>query len=97
LWREHLGESYEEGGSISGRLRLWRETARANIELLKSKTPQRALPFSRSLLLPYSVRSSPREQLAAMGVDLSSNFDLQFDPGWLEIHCSPNWIRNMFI
>ena len=52
----------------------------------------------RGLALPYSAASTPAAQLADLGIDPSaSRLDLCFNPGWLEVQFSPNWVRNMFL
>jgi hypothetical protein len=53
--------------------------------------------LDRSFVLPYSTRSTPRAQLADLGVVLAPEaIELCFEPSWLEVHFSPNWVRNMF-
>ena len=76
----------------SGWLPLWRERARDNVAALN-----RGAVDTASFILPYSVRAAPAHQLADLGVrPLDGALDLCFTPGWLEVHCSPGWVRNMF-
>ena len=93
LWREHLGVA---APSASSPLDAWRNHAAANIGALNSWTPANAAGLPSTLVLPYSTSAEPAAQLAALGVTVHNTLDLQFRPGWLEVHCSPNWIRNMF-
>jgi hypothetical protein len=39
---------------------------------------------------------TPRRQLHDVGVRAVERLELRFDPGWLEVHFSPSWVRNMF-
>ena len=95
LWREHLGVA-ATGRSASTPLDTWRDHAAANITALNAWTPRHAASLQRTLVLPYSRSPEPAMQLTSLGVRARSALDLQFRPGWLEVHCSPNWIRNMF-
>ncbi|MDB4892582.1 MAG: hypothetical protein JWL61_4437 [Gemmatimonadetes bacterium] len=96
LWSEHLGENLESMPRPDGGwLQLWREVASANVALLNSDAACENFSEPRSFVLPYSSASTPRAQLRDVGID-DGNVDLRFEPSWLEIHCSPNWIRNMF-
>ena len=94
LWSEHLGvESHRLLSRPSdGWLPLWRACAARNVVALSDDTGE-APPTG--FILPYSTRATPRDQLEELGVDLA-RVDIRFDPGWLEVHCSPNWVRNMF-
>jgi phosphatidylserine/phosphatidylglycerophosphate/cardiolipin synthase-like enzyme len=94
LWSEHLGEDVEHVACPQeGWLHLWRARAAANVAALNTE-----LGTSRngSFVLPYSVAATPEAQLADIGVTALDAIDLRFKPSWLEVHCSPNWIRNMF-
>lgn len=94
LWAEHLGGNATKMADrpASGWLPLWRERARDNVAALN-----RGAVDTPSFILPYSVRAAPAHQLADLGVrPLDGALDLCFTPGWLEVHCSPNWVRNMF-
>jgi phosphatidylserine/phosphatidylglycerophosphate/cardiolipin synthase-like enzyme len=95
LWREHLGRPAAGGeGTGDGALKAWRGRAHGSVASLRSgKLPRR----SRVLVLPYCTASTPRRQLADLGVDLeSSGIRLCFEPSWYEVHLSPGWVRNMF-
>jgi hypothetical protein len=97
LWREHLGTSFHAARlqPARGWLSFWRSIARRNVEALGHRHP--AAFLDRSFVLPYSARSTPRAQLADAGVIFAPDvIDLCFEPSWLEVHCSPSWVRNMF-
>ncbi|MDB4906790.1 MAG: hypothetical protein JWO05_1574 [Gemmatimonadetes bacterium] len=91
LWSEHLGV-----GCVAGRgaLAAWRATAERNMaELRDASVALRA----GTRVLPFSAAARPVAQLAELGITSGTRaVDLRFNPGWLEVHCSPNWIRNMF-
>jgi phosphatidylserine/phosphatidylglycerophosphate/cardiolipin synthase-like enzyme len=97
LWHEHLGSSFHQAAArpAGGWLPLWRSIARRNADELGKA---RATPFlDGPFILPYSTRSSPRAQLADIGVLFAPEaIELCFEPSWLEVHLSPNWVRNMF-
>jgi phosphatidylserine/phosphatidylglycerophosphate/cardiolipin synthase-like enzyme len=93
LWSEHLGLAPRRLAArpADGWLAFWRACAARNVAAFAGghdATPAGSV-------LPYSTRSTPREQLADLGID-PSHAVVHFDPGWLEVHCSPNWVRNMF-
>jgi phosphatidylserine/phosphatidylglycerophosphate/cardiolipin synthase-like enzyme len=95
LWREHLGP---DAGAYapraeSGWVALWQQIARENIAMLNSSISDKLA--ARTLILPYSMKSTPRAQLKDVG--MSAPFALQYEPGWLEVHWSPAWVRNMFL
>jgi hypothetical protein len=94
LWSEHLGLDAERltARPAGGWLPLWRACAARNLAVLSGVVDA---PHS-GFVLPYSMRSTPREQLADLGIDPSA-LNIAFNPGWLEVHCSPNWVRNMFL
>lgn len=94
LWAEHLGLAPRRltARPSGGWLALWRACATRNVATLAGGRD--ALPPG-SFVLPYSTRSTPRTQLADLGID-PERVTIHFDPGWLEVHCSPNWVRNMF-
>jgi phosphatidylserine/phosphatidylglycerophosphate/cardiolipin synthase-like enzyme len=97
LWAEHLGPSLRGVGArpAGGWLGLWRSVASRNVAALQR--PVSDGDVDGSFVLPYSSRSTPRAQLATMGVLLAPHTtELCFEPSWLEVHCSPTWIRNMF-
>ena len=100
LWGEHLGAPVDRLASppVEGWLHYWRRRAARNIAALNAPPGDSiAEALGTTFVLPYSTRSSPMKQLADIGVVTGSGrIDLRFDPGWLEIHCSPNWVRNMF-
>lgn len=82
LWTEHLGQP-------DGTLDAWRSAAAHNIAMLNGD--------SRSMTgfaLPYSMRPTPAGQLADVGVN-HATMDLAFRPGWIEVTCSLNWMRNI--
>jgi hypothetical protein len=101
LWSEHLGMPRDDVAikPAAGWLALWRRRAAMNIGALNavaggSGSPRRM----RGFVLPYSTCATPLEQLADVGIDAdSAGIDLCFNPGWLEVHFSPNWVRNMFL
>ena len=99
LWREHLGEPFERLAAppVEGWLAYWRRRAAHNIDALNAAPGDSvAGTLGATFVLPYSIRSTPAKQLADIGVATPRRLDLRFDPGWLEVHCSPNWVRNMF-
>lgn len=112
LWMEHLGADSlrTPGQPPDGSLAEWTSCAARNIAHLNGMTDERraraevtggatashVVPCG-SFILPFSASARPRAQLEDAGVRLTAEFDLQFDPGWLEINCSPNWVRNMFL
>lgn len=95
LWREHLGDEAVAltAGSPLG---AWRRHAAANVAALNAWRPKAGGGLPGTLVLPYSTCAEPAAQLAAVGIKLRKALDLRFRPSWLEVHCSPNWIRNMF-
>ena len=96
LWAEHLGAGGADRRQSGGWLRQWRACAAANIAELNLPSAGTADPAARSVVLPYSRSAWPSGQLESLGVHARPDLKLRFDPGWLEVHCSPNWIRNMF-
>ena len=95
LWREHLCGA-PAGPPAESPLGAWRNQAAANLAALNAWTPRLSANLPSTLVLPYSVAAEPAAQLVALGVNDRKSLDLRFRPGWLEVHCSPNWIRNMF-
>ncbi|MGI8496800.1 MAG: phospholipase D-like domain-containing protein [Gemmatimonadaceae bacterium] len=103
LWAEHLGMRRDRlaAAPAGGWLQFWRGCASRNVAALSlanrrgtAEPPAEGGGF----VMPYSTRSTPAQQLADLGIRVDSrNLRLQFDPGWLEVHCSPNWVRNMFL
>lgn len=93
LWSEHLGLARAQlPGGGSGALRYWRAAAAWNVHALSIPEP------IKGFVLPFSLFATPAEQLAEIGVhDASPRLNLCFNPGWLEINFSPNWVRNMFL
>ena len=92
LWREHLG-ALPAGRPVHGWLRHWRRRAAENIEALNAApVPTLGGP----MILPYSTAPTPSRQLTSLGIVRRAELDLRFHPSWLEVYCSPNWIRNMF-
>ncbi len=95
LWHEHLGIELDQvtrQPEGEGWLSTWRARAARNVAALAGGDD--APPYG-SFVLPYNTRSTPRAQLADVGID-ASEVQLHFNPGWLEVHCSPNWMRNVF-
>ena len=95
LWREHLGGAPVAPPAESP-LGAWRNHAAANIAALNAWAPIPGVSLPSTLVLPYSAAAEPAAQLVALGIRERKSLDLRFRPGWLEVHCSPNWIRNMF-
>lgn len=98
LWREHLDAPDMEVSTVppSGWLGHWRRRAQSNVELL-STLPALEGAESRILCLPYSRMSTPRQQLGSVGVPFANHQPrVSFDPSWVEVHLSPNWVRNIF-
>ena len=94
LWREHLDTPDLDGTAPPGDgwLAHWRRCARANARRLNDSTLQPGI-----MLLAYSRSSTPARQLRDAGVDLATQaLTIDFDPSWMEVHLSPNWVRNMF-
>ena len=99
LWAEHLGTlapasfDVEEGGALW----RWRAAAASGAALLNARPMPNAPEGEASpIVLPYSPRPRPREQLHDAHVRGIERLDVRFDPGWIERHLSPNWVRNMF-
>ncbi len=95
LWHEHL--AHELPGDETGSLvEHFRGVARRRVAQLAEAVAGRGAPPT-TLLLPFSRKAVPSDQLADIGVHLESErLTLCFNPSWLEVHCSPNWVRNMF-
>jgi phosphatidylserine/phosphatidylglycerophosphate/cardiolipin synthase-like enzyme len=97
LWHEHLGEPAELSAprGPGDPLERWRSRAAGNIAALNDDGTGAGY---RGFVLPYSRRATPKSQLADIGVRVDqARTRLHFDPSWLEVHCSPNWLRNMFL
>lgn len=97
LWDEHLGSAFDGAKErpLGGWLPLWRTVAADNADALNGR--DRAACDGRSLILPYSACPTPSAQLADIGVLLApGTIELCFNPSWLEVRLSPNWVRNMF-
>ena len=96
LWREHLGASPRKRPE-SGWLAVWRAVAAKNLRALGTEP---AVADSRGMIgrvLPYSTRAFPSEQLAELGIDLpTASLELCYNPTWLSVHASLQWIRNIF-
>ncbi len=99
LWHEHLhipvfalAEQPPEGW-----LTRWRARARENVATLRDGTISANDCGMSGFILPYSTRATPTRQLADLGVPVDrARIDLLFDPSWIQVHLSPNWVRNMF-
>lgn len=103
LWCEHLAlpESALRARPSAGWLALWRARAAAGLASLEQCVSQHRenappLPLVLPLVLPYSQCATPSAQLRDSGVRRVERLDICFDPGWLEVRFSPNWVRNMF-
>ncbi|MEO7366784.1 MAG: phospholipase D-like domain-containing protein [Gemmatimonadaceae bacterium] len=97
LWSEHLGMSVGAMGARppEGWLALWRNRARDNVLALKSDDPRHRYHGS---VLPYSTMPTPARQWLELGISaVAASRLLQFDPGWMEVYLSPNWVRNMWL
>ncbi len=97
LWAEHLGgtPAAHRSRPPEGWVARWRALAARNVSGLNrfQVARRRAATF----VLPYSIRPTPRAQLADVGVIFAPReLDLCFEPSWLEVRFSPNWVRNMF-
>jgi phosphatidylserine/phosphatidylglycerophosphate/cardiolipin synthase-like enzyme len=99
LWHEHLGLSMQrrvEGGWLA----LWRATAASNVRALCSPLAPGHAGRRRMAgnVLPYSTRAFPCDQLAELGVvdQRASSLQLCYNPTWLSVYASPQWIRNIF-
>ena len=97
LWCEHLAsvESEVADRPADGWLSLWRARAAESRAALAARPPVDAPHATMPILLPYSTAGTPRRQLREAGID-DTQLDVRFDPGWLEVHASPSWVRNMF-
>jgi phosphatidylserine/phosphatidylglycerophosphate/cardiolipin synthase-like enzyme len=96
LWSEHLGlpTGWLAGRPPGGWLSLWRRRAAANVAALARRGGARHM---RGFVLPYSVQRTPARQLTELGLPVDrERIDVRFDPGWLEVQFSANWVRNMF-
>ncbi|MGH7634149.1 MAG: hypothetical protein ACRENC_10500, partial [Gemmatimonadaceae bacterium] len=100
LWSEHLGVPARALAirPRDGWLQLWRARASANVKTLNGGADHAVVqPRMRGFALPYSVRLTPAQQLADLGVRADrARLDVRFDPGWLEVRFSPGWVRNIF-
>jgi phosphatidylserine/phosphatidylglycerophosphate/cardiolipin synthase-like enzyme len=97
LWAEHLG--MHPGATIqrptTGWLPLWRKRARQNDTALGMNDTRHRF---RGFVLPHSMKPTPEKQWADLGIRSNSAAPkLAFNPGWIEVYLSPNWIRNMFV
>ena len=94
LWREHLDAPDLDGTAppSDGWLAHWRRCAHENVRRLNGGALQSGI-----MVLAYSRSSTPARQLRDAGVDLAKQcLTIDFDPSWMEVHLSPNWVRNMF-
>ena len=99
LWSEHLGvpQASLDERPAGGWLPLWRAHADSNVASVRDAASGGSARAMRGFILPYSTEPTPARQLAALGVRaVSTHVDICFNPGWLEVHFSPNWVRNMF-
>ena len=97
LWAEHLGmhPGATRERPTSGWLPLWRKRARQNVTALDLNDTRHRF---RGFVLPYSMKPTPAKQWEDLGIQIRSESPrLEFNPGWVEVYLSPNWIRNMFL
>ncbi|MEP6507581.1 MAG: phospholipase D-like domain-containing protein [Gemmatimonadales bacterium] len=97
LWAEHLGMNVRAMAArpAEGWLPLWRNRARDNVLALKSNDSRHRYHGS---VLPYSTKPTPATQWLELGISaVAASRLLQFDPGWMEVYLSPNWVRNMWL
>jgi phosphatidylserine/phosphatidylglycerophosphate/cardiolipin synthase-like enzyme len=96
LWREHLDHPDLDASMppAGGWLGYWHRCAAAGVRSLALARGGRE---QRIVVLPYSRQSTPEDQLRDVGaVVASGGLELCFNPSWMEVHLSPNWVRNMF-
>ena len=96
LWCEHLGVGPSSVGERPARgwLQYWHERAAGNVQALNEP---RSGAADAQLRAAVQHPCDPARQLADLGVRLTiAGSRCSFNPGWLEVHCSPNWVRNMF-
>ena len=97
LWAEHLGMNAgaTRERPAAGWLSLWRKRAEKNVAALDINDVHHRF---RGFVLPYSERATPAAQLSSLGIRRRSDSPtLRFNPGWMEVYLSPNWVRNMFL
>jgi len=97
LWAEHLGASPRalRDRPARGWLSLWRKRAEKNVIALDANDSRHRY---HGFAMPYSLRAAPARQLSDMGVRRRAGSpELRFNPGWMEVYLSPNWVRNMFL
>lgn len=94
LWNEHLAGSASRAFDARDRLAVWRATAEQNLASLRAATYVES--DDGTIILPFNAEAFPEQQLVSLNVPLGRGIEIAFNPGWLEVHCSPNWIRNMF-
>jgi phospholipase D1/2 len=95
LWREHLDAPDLDAGAQPhvGWLADWTNRARRNAEGLTAEP----VSAQRIVVLPYSRLSTPARQLDDVGVGFANTgLHVCFTPSWVEVHLSPNWLRNIF-
>jgi phosphatidylserine/phosphatidylglycerophosphate/cardiolipin synthase-like enzyme len=97
LWMEHLGDESFRAMESKANVAEWKALAALNVAALNAGAASNRSALSGTFILPYSSYGRPRAQLEDAGIRPSTPLDLRFDPGWLEISCSPNWVRNMFL
>jgi phosphatidylserine/phosphatidylglycerophosphate/cardiolipin synthase-like enzyme len=104
LWREHLDAPDLDAAAEppEGWLAAWRAHADRNVDVLRGWAAERGHAGSSELesailMLPYSRASTPARQLGRLGVAIAKgDCRLGFHPSWIEVHLSPNWLRNIF-
>lgn len=100
LWAEHLGVRHDAVGARAPRgwLHMWRAGAAANAAALKCTAEGAGDSCGmRGFVLPYSMKLTPSQQLADLGVRVDSGrLAVRFDPGPLASRLSAGWVRNMF-
>jgi phosphatidylserine/phosphatidylglycerophosphate/cardiolipin synthase-like enzyme len=98
LWAEHLALPSSDLAvrPREGWLPLWRDRAAACARLLSTSPSEHGGSDAYSIVTPYSTSPTPGAQLRNAGVRAVNQLDIRFDPSWVEVCFSANWVRNMF-
>jgi phosphatidylserine/phosphatidylglycerophosphate/cardiolipin synthase-like enzyme len=97
LWREHLDAPDLDVATTpaGGWLAWWRRRAAGHVTSLNAAPARDVAP--RITVLPYSRSSTPAHQLRDAGVTFANQEPaVLFAPSWMEVHLSPNWLRNVW-
>ncbi|MDQ6830304.1 MAG: phospholipase D-like domain-containing protein [Gemmatimonadota bacterium] len=100
LWQEHLNLPGAALGERprNGWLSLWRERTETNKQILRHGTVSAKDGGMSGLILPYSTCARLARQLADLGIRANATrLELLYDPSWIQVHLSPNWVRNVFV